>query len=154
MPSSWMLHRVALIRTDISEERIASVIRVTRISELGTTLAVTSNWSLLWRNILVTLMMEATCFTEILVLTRSTRHHVPEDGILCSHCHQNLRSYASYFCLSLQDYMCKTPSWAVFGALERGFDPAEKRWHRKTLPKKDISGCWSILNLVIMKCQV
>jgi tRNA wybutosine-synthesizing protein 1 len=41
----------------------------------------------------------------------------------------------------LQDYMCKTPSWAVFGAVQRGFDPVERRWHRKTLQKKDISGC-------------
>jgi hypothetical protein len=38
-----MLRRVALVRTDISEERIAYIIRVTRIGELGTTLAVTSN---------------------------------------------------------------------------------------------------------------
>jgi hypothetical protein len=34
---------VALVRTDISEELSASFIRVTRIGELGTTLAVTSN---------------------------------------------------------------------------------------------------------------
>ncbi|GFG36236.1 hypothetical protein Cfor_10675 [Coptotermes formosanus] len=40
-----------------------------------------------------------------------------------------------------EDYMCKTPSWAVFGAVQRGFDPVERRWHRKTLQKKDISGC-------------
>jgi hypothetical protein len=31
-----MLHRVALVRTDVSEERSASIIRVTRIDELGT----------------------------------------------------------------------------------------------------------------------
>jgi hypothetical protein len=31
-----MLPRVALVRTDVLEERIASVIRVKRISELGT----------------------------------------------------------------------------------------------------------------------
>jgi hypothetical protein len=43
MVSSEMLHRVALVRTDVSEELSASFIRVTRISELGTTLAVTSN---------------------------------------------------------------------------------------------------------------
>jgi hypothetical protein len=36
-----MLHRVALVRTDVSEEHGASVIRVIRIGELGTTLAVT-----------------------------------------------------------------------------------------------------------------
>jgi hypothetical protein len=38
-----MLRLVALIRTDVSEELGASFIRVTRIGELGTTLAVTSN---------------------------------------------------------------------------------------------------------------
>jgi hypothetical protein len=43
MPSSGMLRRVAPVRTDISEELSASFIRVTRIGELGTTLAVTSN---------------------------------------------------------------------------------------------------------------
>jgi hypothetical protein len=36
-----MLRRVALVRTDVSEELSASFIRVTRIGELGTTLAVT-----------------------------------------------------------------------------------------------------------------
>jgi hypothetical protein len=43
MVSSGMLHRVALVRVDVSEEPSASFIRVTRIGELGTTLAVTSN---------------------------------------------------------------------------------------------------------------
>jgi hypothetical protein len=43
MRSSGMLHRVALIRTDVSEERIASIIMVTRISDLETTVAGTSN---------------------------------------------------------------------------------------------------------------
>jgi hypothetical protein len=41
MPSSGMLHRAALVSTDVSEELSASIIRVTRIGELGT-LAVTS----------------------------------------------------------------------------------------------------------------
>jgi hypothetical protein len=44
-----MLLRVAPIRTDVSEERNACIIRVTRMSELGTTLAVTSNRSRLRR---------------------------------------------------------------------------------------------------------
>jgi hypothetical protein len=43
MASSGMLRRVALVRTDVSEELRASFIRMTRIGELGTTLAVTSN---------------------------------------------------------------------------------------------------------------
>jgi hypothetical protein len=38
-----MLRRVVLVITDVSEELSASVIRVTRICELGTTLAITSN---------------------------------------------------------------------------------------------------------------
>jgi hypothetical protein len=36
MPSSGMLLRVALVRTDVSEDISASIIRVTRIGELGT----------------------------------------------------------------------------------------------------------------------
>jgi hypothetical protein len=43
MVSSGMLRRVALVRTDVSKELSASFIRVMRIGELGTTLAVTSN---------------------------------------------------------------------------------------------------------------
>jgi hypothetical protein len=43
MASSGTLRRVALVRTDVSEERSASIIRVTRLGELGTTLAVASN---------------------------------------------------------------------------------------------------------------
>jgi hypothetical protein len=68
-----MLRRVALARTDVSEERSASIIRVTRISELGT-LAVTSNRR--------TRMMEALRFSETSVLTRVTRRNISEDGIL------------------------------------------------------------------------
>jgi hypothetical protein len=49
MPSSGMLHHVVLVRTDVSEER-SSIIRVTRIGELGTTLAVSSNRRTLRRN--------------------------------------------------------------------------------------------------------
>jgi predicted hotdog family 3-hydroxylacyl-ACP dehydratase len=41
--SSGMLRRVALVRTDVSEEPSASFIRAKRIGELGTTLTLTSN---------------------------------------------------------------------------------------------------------------
>jgi hypothetical protein len=50
MASSEMLRRVALVRTDVSEEFSASFIRVTRVGEIGTTLAVTSNRRPLRRN--------------------------------------------------------------------------------------------------------
>jgi hypothetical protein len=43
MASSGMLRRVARARTDVSEEVSASIIKVTRVGELGTTLAVASN---------------------------------------------------------------------------------------------------------------
>jgi hypothetical protein len=43
--------------------------------------------------IIFTLIMDAIHSTETLVLTRTTRRHIPEDGILCSHCRENLKSY-------------------------------------------------------------
>jgi hypothetical protein len=49
IPSSGMLHHVTLVTTGVSEERIASIIKVTRIGVLET-LAVTSNRTTLRRN--------------------------------------------------------------------------------------------------------
>jgi hypothetical protein len=43
MVSSGLLRRVALVRTDVSEEPGACFIRVTKIGELVTTQAATSN---------------------------------------------------------------------------------------------------------------
>jgi hypothetical protein len=89
MVSSGMLRGVALVRTDVSEKLSGSFIRVTRIGELGTTLAVTSVRRLLVTSsvvpsspIVVTLMKEALSSSEMSVLTRAKRSNIPEDTIL------------------------------------------------------------------------
>jgi hypothetical protein len=67
---------VALVRTDFSEERIASITRVEKISELVTANAVPRSL------ILCILVMESIIFFETSVLTSAIRHHIPEDDIL------------------------------------------------------------------------
>jgi hypothetical protein len=59
--SSGMLRRVALVRTDVSEDPSASFIKVTRIGELGTTLAATSNRRTLRRNSNTTNLTDCGC---------------------------------------------------------------------------------------------
>jgi hypothetical protein len=67
MPSSEVLCHVAVVRTSVSKERSASIIRVTRIGELGTTLAVTVN-VVPSSPILITLVVEAIRSSESLFL--------------------------------------------------------------------------------------
>jgi hypothetical protein len=74
---------VALVRTNILEERIASIIRVKRIGMLQlliTTNIVSSSL------ILFTLMMEVIRSSETPALTGATWRHIQEDGILQSQC--------------------------------------------------------------------
>jgi hypothetical protein len=71
-----MLRRVTLVKTDVLEEFNASIIRVKTIGEIRKTLAGTIKLlvigNVLSSPILVTLMMEAICFSETLVLRRAT----------------------------------------------------------------------------------
>jgi hypothetical protein len=97
-----MLRRVALVRTDISEEHSAYFIRVTRIGEIEITLAGSSNRRTLRRilrnilrllltasivpgsPILVTLTKVALRSSESWVLARAIRRNISENGILHS----------------------------------------------------------------------
>jgi hypothetical protein len=119
-----MLCRVLLVRNDVSEERIASNIRVT-MGELGATLAVTGISSELalvasycWRSSPSSSSQRASvasyCWHSYLtdschpddgggtilrnsVLTRATQRNIPEGDILHSHCRENHKSYKWQF---------------------------------------------------------
>jgi hypothetical protein len=71
MSSSGTRHHVAVVMTDISDEHIASIIRVDRLS----------------------LMMEVIRSSKELVFTGATWCHIPEEGIIHSHHYENLKSY-------------------------------------------------------------
>jgi hypothetical protein len=85
MVPSGLLHRVALVRTDVSEEPGASFIRVTKVGELGTTQAATSNRRTLRRNTEQDKLQLATdvCCEEILGIS-SQRTSVASCSLCCS----------------------------------------------------------------------
>jgi hypothetical protein len=92
MPSSRMLFRVALLRTDVR-----SVC-----------------WLLVTANvipsspILATLLIEDQRSFETSVLTRATRHNTSEDGILHSHRRENLKSLKMLFMRLLRSLFGET----------------------------------------------
>jgi hypothetical protein len=87
-----MLRLADVLKTDVSEEHIGSIIRVTRIGALGATLAVNRKPRsvLLFlvmadvvpsSSILFSLITEAILSSETSVLTRATQRNIPEDSI-------------------------------------------------------------------------
>jgi hypothetical protein len=97
-----MLRRVALVTADISWERSASVITVTRIDELGTMLAVTSNLRTLRRNAIA---WRRYFPPKRRFVQEPHRINTPEDCILHSHRRENLKSYKTYCFIGLLNFV-------------------------------------------------
>jgi hypothetical protein len=88
MVSSGSLRRVALVRTDVSEEPVLVFLRSVRLLLVAACVVPSTP-------IFVTLMKEAPCSSETSVLTRATRRNNPDDTILHSHRRENLKSYTA-----------------------------------------------------------
>jgi hypothetical protein len=88
MVSSGMLRRVALVRTNVSEELGAYLAFLHSVRQLLVTASVVPS-----SPILVTLMKETLSSSEMSVLTRATQRNIPQDTILHCHCRENLKSY-------------------------------------------------------------
>jgi hypothetical protein len=80
----WDVTPLCPCKNDVSEERIVSIIRVTKIGELETTLA-------------VFLLTEAIHSPKTSVLTTVTWRKIAEDGIIHCHRHENLILRSLFF---------------------------------------------------------
>jgi hypothetical protein len=96
MVSSGVLRRVALVRTDVSEDSEVFLRSVRRLLVAGSFVPISP--------ILVTLMKEALGSPERSVLTRAARLNIPEDTILHSHRREILQKYN---CSKIKKYVIK-----------------------------------------------
>jgi hypothetical protein len=133
MRSSGMLRRVALVRTDVSQKCIASIVRVTRTGELVTANVLPSSLTL------VALMIEALCSSETSVLTTATRRNIPDDAILqiltsssnihpavrSSHC-QHREMSVVLFRQATPCGRCLSPSLLCISELPTNVQPAQR----------------------------
>jgi hypothetical protein len=127
MAPSGMLRRVALVRTDISEELSSSVLRL-----LVAASVVPSS------PILVTLMMEELSSSETFVLTRATRRYIPEDAIL-----QSPVTVAAYPVDSRFTFIMYTAltCYCLTGKSISGLQP-RKAYRRAQVLRKSGATCW------------
>jgi hypothetical protein len=126
-----MLRRMALIRTDISEELIASIIRATIIGDLGATLAVSSYRSthIVFLHsflrvlgivnfvpsspILVTLMMVALRSSETSAVTRAALRNIPGDCILISLLYFWVKLFLEIYFSIMLPYPSRCTKWSL-----------------------------------------
>jgi hypothetical protein len=115
---------------------MASIIKVTGISEPGTMLAVTSNRNTLQSSpiivlcgillllvtanvsslpILFTLMMEVIRCSVTLILTGTEQHNIPEEGILQLRCCRSDITLSNIELPSVQLYAKRTFPWKTYG---------------------------------------
>jgi hypothetical protein len=94
-----MWRHVALLRVDVSEKRIAFIIREETIGRLGTTYAVSRSFYLI-----LNVIIEAIYSSETSGLRRATRRHIQVDGIFHSHRHENLKTRKIIILLNILQY--------------------------------------------------
>jgi hypothetical protein len=93
MASSGKLCRVALVRTDVSEEPGASCEEIPMVLLRSVRRLLVAASVVPSSPIFVTLMKKAPDSSKTSVLTRATWRNIPEDTTLHSHRRENLKSY-------------------------------------------------------------
>jgi hypothetical protein len=114
METSGMLRRVNLVRTDVSEELSASIIRATIIGELGKSLAVTGNRHSLWRNAMIFSVIQRKIWDKC----RNSCSGIDKNFISPS------RPHRIFWSQSGRDVKLATPLWQVLRSIMSGYiDP-------------------------------